>query len=151
VINFPFISRIDVQWRYWLRLTLSIVIGIIAPQEIANAQMGAAHLDYGDDFGGGSSLVWQDYLAVLGSFALTIWLMVISKRPLWGQAVFYGGTPCLALGLANLSGYYELWEKSPTTRAFDSDDAMNGWLFLSAFVYFVYKSQCKDSSENKVK
>jgi len=151
VINLSFIARNDFQWRYWLRLTLPIVIGLIAPQEIANAQAGAAHLDYGDDFGGGSgsSLVWQDYLALLGSFALTIWLMVISKRPLWGQVVFYVGNPCLIFGLFHLSGYYALWERSPTTRAFDSDDAMEGWLYLSVFVYFVYKSQCEDKSEQK--
>ena len=148
MINFPFISRNDVQWRYWLRLTLPIVIGIIAPQEIANAQMGASHLDYGDDFGGGSSLSLKELFIILGSLGLTLWLSTESKNG-WGWAVFYLGGPCLAFGLSILGQYYKLWEPRPTSRTFNDDDAMFAWLLLSAFVYFVYKSQCEDNSEKK--
>lgn len=148
MINFSFIARNDIQRRYWLRLTLLIVIGLIASHEIANAQMGASHLDYGDDFGGGGSSGWKELFLVLGSLGLTLWLATKSNNG-WGWTVFYLGGPFLALGLSILGQYYKMWEPRSTSRTFNNDDAMFAWLLLSAVVYFVYKSQCKDNSEKK--
>jgi hypothetical protein len=103
------------------------------------AQMGAAHLDYGDDFAGGSgSLTWKDYLLVFLIFAFNLWVCFKSKN-IWSQVVLYGSTALFIVGLAPLSRFYGFIEPSPH-KLVKQDDIVFAHMYVAIGLFFVYKA-----------
>jgi hypothetical protein len=116
-----------------------VALLISALSNLALAQMGAAHLDYGDDFAGGSgSLTWKDYLLVFLIFAFNFWVCFKSKN-IWSQVVLYGSTALFIVGLAPLSRFYGFIEPSPH-KLVKQDDIVFAHLYVAIGLFFVYKA-----------
>lgn len=103
------------------------------------AQMGAAHLDYGDDVaGGGGSLTWKDLLLISSIFAFNFWVCLKSKN-IWSQVVLYGSTFLFIVGFASLSRFYGFIEPS-SRNLVEQDDVIFAHMYVAIGLFFVYKA-----------
>jgi hypothetical protein len=101
--------------------------------------MGAAHLDYGDDFAGGSgSLTWKDYLLLFSILAFNFWVCFKSNN-IWSQVVLYGSTALFVIGLAPLSRFYGFIEPNPH-KLIKEDDVIFAHMYVAIGLFFVYKA-----------
>jgi hypothetical protein len=112
---------------------------LFAGPSLSFAQMGAAHLDYGDDFAGGSgSLTWKDYLLLFSILAFNFWVCFKSNN-IWSQVVLYGSTALFVIGLATLSRFYGFIEPNPH-KLIKEDDVIFAHMYVAIGLFFVYKA-----------
>jgi hypothetical protein len=106
---------------------------------VSFAQQGAAHLDYDDDFAGGSgSLGWKRYVLFFGVLALNFWVCTKSNN-LWSLAVLYGSTVLFLIGLDPVLTHYGVLEPS-RLKAIREEDVLLGYVYLAIGGFFIFKA-----------